>query len=76
MSERDVERAGDGPSDSEALVGDTAASDPRSDRQAVQPSEASSREASALTPDSLVSPRGSEPESVEAYVESEDRDPE
>ena len=76
MSERDVERAGDVPSDGEALVGDTAASDPRSDRQSVQPSEASSREASVLTPDSLVSPRGAEPESVEAYVESEDRDPE
>ena len=76
MSERDVERAGEAPSDTEALVGDTATSDPRTDRQRVAPSEATSRESETLTPDSLVPPRGDEREGVEQVIEPELSDPE
>jgi hypothetical protein len=75
MSERDVERAGDAPSDTEALVGDTAASDPPTDRQRVSPTEAASRDSLATTPDSAVSPRGDGREGVEQVLDAEPSDP-
>lgn len=42
--ENRTEKQGDAPSDTEPLVGDTAASDRLTDRKRVQPSEAEARE--------------------------------
>ena len=76
MSERDVERAGGAPSDTEALVGDTAASEPLTERERVAPPEEASRERAAATPDSAVSPRGDARDGVEQLVDPEVSDPE
>ena len=46
----DDERQGSSPSDAEELIGDTAASDPLTERKGVQPAETSSREESSALP--------------------------
>ena len=46
----DDERQGSSPSDAEELIGDTAASDPLTERKGVQPAEAASREESGALP--------------------------